>query len=329
MTTEATQETTENRILKPIDIQLLGIGTTLDFPIYVRGQGDRRFKLFQGPNLKFSKNTYDRIQEDYQGRAYVYPEHLDSFVETVNATLSNSFSDPDKNPDEKVQALMYHVDANLNRVLEQGNSDTVPNFEDVSAYPDHVAQLLDNEPNTKGLITEFLGKNDSLASHCLQVCFYGMMIIDRHFPERFSEEEKKQIGLGFLSHDIGKVQIGTSIIEKTGKPTRMQWKVLQQVPERGIAILNKWGGISDLALDIVRNHRERYDGSGYPRALRGEEIPLLARICCVADDFSSLTSKKAYRPALSPYDALWIMRVDNKGSYDPAVLKLFLSTLIR
>jgi HD-GYP domain-containing protein (c-di-GMP phosphodiesterase class II) len=214
------------------------------------------------------------------------------------------------------------------RTIEQGNSDTVPNFEDISAYPDHVALLLENEPNTKGLITEFLGKNDSLASHCLQVCFYGMMIINRHFPDRFSEEDKKQIGLGFLSHDIGKVQIGTSIIEKTGKPTIMQWKVLQQVPERGASILRQWGGISKLAIELVQNHREHFDGTGYPKGLKGEEIPLLARICCVADDFSSLTSKKAYRPALSPYDALWIMRVDNEGYYDPTVLKLFLSTLI-
>ncbi|MFQ5691647.1 MAG: HD-GYP domain-containing protein [Nitrospinota bacterium] len=190
-----------------------------------------------------------------------------------------------------------------------------------------MAKLLEGESNKRGLIMEILGQNDCLASHCLQVCIYGSMIVNRFFPE-YSEQEKNDIALGFLSHDIGKVQVGTSITEKPGRPTRMEWKVLHQVPERGALILNQWGIRDGLAVEIVRNHRERFNGTGYPRQLRGEQIPKLARICCIADDFASLTTKKCYRPALSPYDALWIMRVDNVGYYDPSLLKLFLTMLV-
>lgn len=328
MTTEATTGIVARKVLKPIDIRLLGIGTILDFPLYVRGQGDRRFKLLQGPKLPFTQTVFDQIQEDYGGRAYIYPEHVESYQACTKASLAMAFSDPGKKPEEKVRVLMDHVESNLKAVLDRSDNEHIPDYESVSVYPQHVAMLLGGESNTKALIMEFLGKNDSLAAHCLQVCIYGMMVVKRFFSSQFTEKQKEELALGFLCHDIGKVQVGASIMEKPDRPSRLEWKVLHQVPERGAFILNQWGIQDGLAVDIVQNHREHYDGAGYPRQLRGEQIPKMARICCIADDFASLTTRKAYRPALSAYDAIWIMRVDNEGHYDPALLKLFLTMLV-
>ncbi|MFQ5692926.1 MAG: HD-GYP domain-containing protein [Nitrospinota bacterium] len=315
------------RVLKPIDVNLLGIGVILDFPIYTRGEHDRRFTLLQGPRRPFSKSVYRRIQEDFGGRAYIYPHHVPSFQKSAQATLTYVFADSAKSPEEKVQALMGRVETELARVFDQSDSGKVPDFSEVSVYARHVTKLLECEAGSRTqLILESLRQNNSLPVHCLQVCMYGMMLVSRYFPE-FNENQREEIALGFLCHDIGKVQVSASIIEKLGKLNALEWQILHQVPDQGVGILKEWGIEKGLALDVVQSHREHYDGSGYPKRLKGRKIPLVARVCCIVDAFSSLTTRKPYRMALLPYDACWVMDVENRGHYDPSLLKLFVDMM--
>ncbi len=328
MSGELSTKTQGKENLKPIDIRALRVGSHLEFPLYVLGRGDRRFKLLQGPNHSFSQNVFNRIQNDYEGTAYIYPEHVEPFEEAAKSSLNATFADPLKKPEEKVDALMHHADNKLQDALDDPDPYELPDFQQVSDFPEYVRTLLEGENDTNSLVLGVMGKNESLSTHSLQVCMYCMMIVNELSHIQFTDKDKEEIAVGFISYDIGKVHIDKGILNKPCKPNSMEWRIIRQIPERSVSILTEWGITGDRAIEIVRNHREHYDGNGYPSQLSGDDIPILARICSIADDFSSLTTRKAYRPALSPYDALWIMRVDNEGYYDTDLLSLFVDILV-
>ncbi len=129
---------------------------------------------------------------------------------------------------------------------------------------------------------------------------------------------------GFL-HDIGKVSIPDSILLGTGKLTDDQWKVMQMHTIRGVEICKPMKTLSPV-LPIIRSHHERWDGTGYPDRLKGEDIPLLARILQVVDIYDALTTARSYKPAYTKEEALEILKEEAaKGWRDPELVSLFVN----
>jgi putative two-component system response regulator len=127
---------------------------------------------------------------------------------------------------------------------------------------------------------------------------------------------------GYL-HDIGKVGIPDSILFKPGKLTALEWVVMRSHPERGAEICRHLKSLNPV-LPLIRHHHERWDGSGYPDGLRGEEVPLLARVLQTVDIYDALTNSRPYKPAFSPTKALHIMKEETeRGWRDPEIVKLF------
>jgi len=128
---------------------------------------------------------------------------------------------------------------------------------------------------------------------------------------------------GYL-HDVGKVGIPDSILFKPGRLTPDEWVVMRSHSTRGEEICRHIRSMSEV-LPIIRHHHEKYDGTGYPDRLRGEEIPLLARVLQIADIYDALTSPRPYKPAYTPADALRTIEEETgSGWRDPALVSLFL-----
>jgi putative two-component system response regulator len=129
---------------------------------------------------------------------------------------------------------------------------------------------------------------------------------------------------GYL-HDIGKVGIPDSILFKPSKLSPQEWIVMRSHTTRGVEICRHSKSL-ECALPIIRHHHERWDGSGYPDGLQGEQIPLVARVLQIADIYDALTSPRPYKLAYSPARALRVIREETeRGWRDPAIVKLFLS----
>ncbi|MGA7411393.1 MAG: HD domain-containing phosphohydrolase [Bryobacteraceae bacterium] len=127
---------------------------------------------------------------------------------------------------------------------------------------------------------------------------------------------------GFL-HDIGKVGIPDHILFKSGPLSSEEWVVMREHTVRGERICQKMRSLRD-TLPIIRSHHERWNGSGYPDGLRGEEIPLLARIIQIADIFDALTNKRPYKEAYLPEHAMLILQEEtNLGWRDPDLVAKF------
>ena len=132
---------------------------------------------------------------------------------------------------------------------------------------------------------------------------------------------------GALLHDIGKMGVPDSILLKPGKLTEEEWAIMRRHPEFAYEMLCSIEYLRP-ALDIPYCHHEKWDGTGYPRGLKGQEIPLAARIFAVADVFDALTSDRPYRPAWTRAHALEYIRQESGSHFDSQVVELFLKEFV-
>lgn len=141
-----------------------------------------------------------------------------------------------------------------------------------------------------------------------------------------SENDLKTLKIGGLFHDIGKIGVSDAILLKESKLTDDEYSEIKNHPAIGKHILSNATIFQDL-IPIVYHHHERYDGKGYPKGLKGEEIPLLARIVGVADAFDAMTSKRSYRDELDiEYVKQEIARCSGT-QFDPQIASIFLNIL--
>ena len=155
--------------------------------------------------------------------------------------------------------------------------------------------------------------------HAERVAAYGIEIAR---ALGLARPDAPELEFGFLLHDIGKVAIPDSILYKPGALTREERQLMARHPTIGAEIVR---GIEFLAeaVKVVRSHHERWDGGGYPDGLRGEEIPLAARIFAVADVFDALTTDRPYRPALTLAEARRMIVLGSGSQFDPQVVEAF------
>lgn len=141
-----------------------------------------------------------------------------------------------------------------------------------------------------------------------------------------SEDDLKILRIGGLFHDIGKIGVPDSILLKTAKLTDDEYSEIKNHPSIGAHILSNASIFKDI-IPIVKHHHEKYDGNGYPSKLKGEDIPLFARIAAIADTFDAMTSKRTYRDSLG-LDVVKSEIERCKGTqFDPKLADIFLDIL--
>jgi HD-GYP domain-containing protein (c-di-GMP phosphodiesterase class II) len=155
--------------------------------------------------------------------------------------------------------------------------------------------------------------------HAERVAAYGMELAPAAGLE---VADSPQIEFGFLLHDIGKVGVPDAILFKTSALTEEEYALVRRHPLIGSEILRHVDFLGEGKL-VVRHHHERWDGDGYPDGLRGEAIPLAARVFAVADALDALTTDRPYRPASSFAVARVEVRAGSGTQFDPAVIAAY------
>jgi len=170
------------------------------------------------------------------------------------------------------------------------------------------------------LLTEL--KDPSTGAHLVRIADYSAIIAE---GMSLSKEEVHLIRLASPMHDIGKIIIPDSILNKKGKLDDKQMALIRKHPEVGSEIFkNAKSQIMQACRVIAYTHHEHFDGSGYPRGLKGENIPLYGRIVALADCFDALTSKRSYKDAYSFEKAVSIISEEAGTHFDPAVVISFI-----
>jgi putative nucleotidyltransferase with HDIG domain len=156
--------------------------------------------------------------------------------------------------------------------------------------------------------------------HSTRVAKYAHMIAKEM---GCTEEELDIIRFAGSLHDIGKIGIRDDILLKPGRLTNEEYEKIKEHPVIGADIISKLG-LWDREMVIIRHHHERFDGKGYPDGLKGDEIPKLSRILCVADSFDAIDSDRAYRKKMGRSKILDILKENSGTQFDPEAVKAFL-----
>jgi putative two-component system response regulator len=163
-------------------------------------------------------------------------------------------------------------------------------------------------------------RDSQTAGHCERLAFMSVAVGMAMGLER---SDLLALYRGGYLHDVGKVGIPDSILFKPGPLTAEEWVIMRSHAQRGEEICRPLQSLRPV-LPIIRGHHERWDGSGYPDGLRGNQIPLLARITQVADIYDALISTRPYKRALPPSEALRIIQEEtDKGWRDPEIVDQF------
>jgi HD-GYP domain-containing protein (c-di-GMP phosphodiesterase class II) len=136
-----------------------------------------------------------------------------------------------------------------------------------------------------------------------------------------TSEQLEILGFAARIHDIGKIAINEFIINKPGRFTEAEYIMVQQHPLLGSRLVKDLD-LAPLIPEIILNHHENFDGTGYPNGIKGKDIPLEARIVRITDTYDALTSNRGYRPAYTHHEAIQIMERDQRF-YDPFLLENF------
>ncbi len=169
------------------------------------------------------------------------------------------------------------------------------------------------------------GKDTSTMGHLFRVRDYcTILAAEAGVPP----EGMRDVQLGAMLHDVGKYRVPDAILTKPGPLTEEEWKVMRRHPEFGADFVRRIPFLSGAA-EIIQNHHEKYDGTGYPRGLKGEEIPLAARIFSVVDAYDAIVSERCYKPKQSSATALAEIRRCAGRQFDPRVAEAFERVLPR
>lgn len=209
--------------------------------------------------------------------------------------------------------------------------DVSDNIDDIfrNAEDDMNRQKLSESASVKSrtivLILNALYERNSLEmSHSKRV---GQLCEELASQMLFKRDDANQLRTAGILHDIGKIRIDESILKKPEELDENEWHEVMKHPETGYRILSSVNGFSEIAV-YVKQHQERWDGLGYPDALKGDEISVQARIISVASAYAAMTSEKPYGKALSEDQAILEIKKNSGTQFDPEVAKIFVEKVL-
>lgn len=189
---------------------------------------------------------------------------------------------------------------------------------------DRLAENIVKNENAMVWLTQLKNRDEYTSMHSINVCVLSLLF------GRFlglKEEELSQLGLGALLHDVGKMRIPREILNKPGRLDRTEGALMRRHPELGHAILKGHDDLHPAVLEITLSHHERYDGSGYPRGLKGKELNSYALIVSIIDFYDAVTSDRAYHIGISPHEALNMMYAVAAKSFPMELVESFIQCL--
>jgi HD-GYP domain-containing protein (c-di-GMP phosphodiesterase class II) len=224
--------------------------------------------------------------------------------------------------------VALHVHENTKKFINQAMLDVrLGKNIDVQEARKLVSQLAENvvtNPTALLWLTQLKNKDEYTSLHSLNVCvlslFFGRSM-------QLDSEKLHTLGLGALLHDVGKLLVPSEVLNKPGRLTPAEYGVMQQHTVFGYDLMKNRGELSPEALNIVIQHHERLDGSGYPNRLDDNKISLFSKLVSIVDVYDAVTSKRVYHDETTPYKALNDIYQHRDKDFDPQLVQQFIKCL--
>lgn len=252
---------------------------------------------------------------------YVHSNKLSQESETVKPVKK------DINPLDGEAAIKYYYSQTIECVKTIVNDLKFGESKINGALPEVIAPLLQGVLSHNNILSSlrcFEKNDDYLLKHSIEVGVLSAMIGKWM---NMSNKNILDLGVAGMLHDIGKVKVPKYIMSKTNKLSPQEYNIAKKHSDFGLEILNSDGGFNQEIKDGVLYHHERFNGSGYPKGLKGKSIPLFARIVAVADVFDAIISDRVFQIKSSPIVAAEILKGMSFDELDPEITNLFLKKI--
>ena len=213
------------------------------------------------------------------------------------------YKDTASTRDELVVAKSIHTDSldQLMTVLNSIRHGASVAMPDLQVIADSMVDSVLRNSTAMALLARMQEKDEYTSSHSLESSIWAL-VFGRHLG--LDRESLQVVGLGGLLLDVGKTRLPLELLNKTGELTDVEWSHLRNHVEFGLDIIREADDVDPRVMDMVATHHERFDGSGYPKGWKGNQIPVFGRIGGIVDSYSAMTSKRPYAAAMSSFDAM-------------------------
>lgn len=305
--------------LNHISLKALEVGHVYKYPIFYQDENKLYLKLID-INESYSPKITKTIKKNHIKDVYVLTkdyeeyeadtqEYLGSLIKRDNIPTTIKF--------EIVQDLtadamnnLFHTEINTKQL------------QSVNVLLNDTIDLILHEKSAIKAMLDVTTYDYYTYTHCVNVFLYAVGF-GRYL--NLDKEKLQLLGKAALLHDLGKKDIPNKIVNKQGALTDDEFEIMKHHPTYGVEILKQSGETNKILFDIIEQHHEKLDGSGYPKKLIKDEINYYSQIVTIADIFDALTTKRSYKDALSSYDALDIMHNKMSNELNLTLLNEFIT----
>ncbi len=308
-------------IYREIPYQIAFINQKSATDLYVKIRDDYRLFAAKGALL-----PEEHLQEYQKAKTklYIMAQNSTDAEESLDALLMNVLTHPEVSPKVKADITYSTSMKSIRGVFQGTNLKTLSELKETSKK---VVKLILSDSRVMEDFIKITSSDHYTFKHSVKVGIYGTAMMINLFQDKIKDHDIDELSMGFFLHDIGMTRVPSNILDKEEPLTEGEWETIRKHPLWGRDKLRKANYESDETTAIVLYHHERFNGNGYPFKKSGNEIPVYAKICAIADTFESLTAGRPFRLPKSSFEALKIMQVEMACEFDPDLFRAFIMLL--
>lgn len=307
----------------PIRVASIRLDVATNFDLYLQIRPGDPLVLYARRHAPFKEDSLRRLEQSNVQLLYIEVKDETGYSRYLENHLQDILQDDTVNDDEKARILHFSAQSVIKEVLDNPHMDGA--FKRSNAVVNTTVGYLIGQPGALRSLVQTASFDYSIYSHSVSGCVYSLALAQRlglSSPPRL-----RDFGSGALLRDVGMSQLDSSIAATPGDISGTQYEILKQHVILGEQLLREEGGMSIIALDVVRHHHERMNGTGYPDGLYGDQISPYARICAIADVFDALSTQRPHRDARGTFDALRLMRAEMSAELDQNLFRAFVEMM--
>lgn len=307
----------------PVALAMLETGRIVPCEIWLRHEGATEPVLYRAGNLPFDAAHRRKLQEFGVETVFVPFKDAARWTGYLEGRLRERVADRAVPAEHRAEILITSSRSIMKDVYADPLAPAT--MERITTVADAICDFM-REPSALAATVRVMEHDYYTYTHCLHVAVYGVSLARAAGID--APDVLAGIGRGALMHDCGKCKLAPALINKPGRFNAEEWEQMKLHPDYGVDVLHETGWRDPLVEEVVACHHERLDGSGYPRAVAGRQVPISARIAAICDAFDAMTTDRAYQRARQGIQALRVLRVEDRDKYDQTLSELFIRMLI-
>lgn len=313
-------EQAANTELFPIAVDSVNIKRIPPMDIYLQRDSDSEYLLFTSRSLPLDEEDYALLKERENSILWVRELDFQVYEDFLNYNVLDIIQDKSIPVETKCE-LTYNASTEImHKVFESQNPEAVIEASEKVLTP--VIEVIFGDHSAAHQFILQSSTDFHLYSHSVNVCLYGMALARRSLGIS-KQEAMTRFGPGFLLHDLAKNSIPKEILDKDEPLTEDEEQLIRRTPIESLKMVKEFMEVSKEMEEIILQHQERLDGSGYPYGLVGNQISVGARMCAIAKIFDERSTNKPTQSRLNSFDALMSMREEIPHHLDNELYKDF------